>query len=120
MIRAALLGTLVACSGSPAPATPTAPAGPTCAAAAEHMVDEMAAANDPRPPDDVLNGLISLIRRRCEQDQWSSEATACLHRITSPADADQCGTLLTDAQQAALVRDQDAKNVPAPKPGETH
>ena len=77
------------------------------------MVDEMAATKDPRPPDDILNGLIDLIRVRCTEDRWSSEAISCLRRLKTAADADQCGTLLTDAQQAALVRDQDAKAVPA-------
>jgi len=76
------------------------------------MVDEMAATKDPRPPDEALNGLIALIRTRCEQDRWTSEAVACLSRIKSAADADQCGTLLTEAQQAALVQDQAAR---APK-----
>lgn len=109
VIRAVVLAVVAACARGPGPVAAPPPAGPTCAAAAEHMVDEMAAANDPRPPDDVLNGLIDLIRVRCEQDRWSSEAVACLSRIKSAADADQCGTLLTDAQQAALVRDQDAK-----------
>jgi hypothetical protein len=111
VMRAAALALLAACGGSPGPAAPAKPAGPTCAAAAEHMIDEMAAAKDPRPADEVLNGLIDLVRRRCEQDQWSSEAVSCLSRITSAADADQCGTLLTDAQQDALVADQDAKAV---------
>ncbi len=110
-MRAAILAVLVAC-GPPAPVAAPASAGPTCAGAAEHMVDEMAATKDPRPPDDTLNALIGLIRGRCEQDQWSSEAIACLSRIQSAADADHCGTLLTEAQQAALVRDQDAKAVP--------
>lgn len=111
MIRAAVLAVVAACAGSAGPVAAPPPVGPTCAAAAEHMVDEMAATKDPRPPDDALNGLIELIRVRCEQDRWSSEAIACLSRITSAADADQCGTLLTPAQQAALVRDQDAKAV---------
>lgn len=112
-MRAAVLAMVAACAGSAGPvAAPPAPTGPTCAAAAEHMVDEMAATKDSRPPDDALNALIDLIRVRCEEDRWSSEAIACLSRIKSAADADQCGTLLTEAQQAALVRDQDAKAVP--------
>ena len=109
-MRAAVLAVVAACAGAPGPVAPS-PSGPTCAAAAEHMVDEMAATKDPRPPDDTLNGLIDLIRVRCEQDRWSAEAIACLSRIKSATDADRCGTLLTEAQQAALVRDQDAKAV---------
>lgn len=105
-LRAAIFGVLAACGGGQATVVPPPPAGPTCASAAEHMVDEMAATKDPRPPDETLNGLIELIRTRCEQDAWSSQAISCLSKITSAADADQCGTLLTDAQQAALVKDQ--------------
>ncbi len=111
-MRATVLAVLAAC-GAPGPVAAPAPAGPTCAAAAEHMIDEMAAAKDPRPPDDLLNRLIELIRVRCTEDRWSSEAVSCLSRIKTAADADQCGTLLTDAQQAALVRDQEAQAVPA-------
>ena len=73
---------LAACSAPPVPAAPT-PAGPTCAGAAAHMVDEMAAAKDPRPPDDTLNALINLIRTRCDQDRWSPEAVACLSTMKS-------------------------------------
>jgi hypothetical protein len=102
---------LAACGAPPKPAAPV-PAGPTCAGAAAHMVDEMAATMDPRPPDEALNALIGLIRSRCDQDRWSSEAVACLSKIKSAADADHCGTLLTDAQQAALVRDQEARSRP--------
>ncbi|MBA3454339.1 MAG: hypothetical protein H0T42_14700 [Deltaproteobacteria bacterium] len=112
-MRTAILLLLVACGGAAAPVGPPPPTGPTCAGAAEHMVDEMAAAKEPRPPDDVLNGLIDLIRVRCEQDRWSSEAVLCLSRIKTAAEADQCGTMLTDAQQAALVRDQEAKAAPS-------
>lgn len=115
MIRALiLLGTLAACPAPKSSAVP-APAGPTCAEAAQHMVDEIAATKDPRPPDESLNHMIGLIRTRCEQDQWSSQAVGCLASIKSLADADQCGTLLTDAQQANLVKDQDAKPRPNPE-----
>jgi hypothetical protein len=115
VIRALLLlGTLAACPAAKSSEAPK-PAGPTCAEAAQHMVDEMAATKDPRPPDESLNAMIGMIQKRCSQDQWSSQAIACLAQIKSLADADQCGTLLTEAQQANLVKDQDAKPKPAPE-----
>jgi len=115
VIRAVvLIGTLAACPAAKSSEAPR-PAGPTCATAAQHMVDEMAATKDPRPPDESLNAMIGLIQKRCEQDQWSSQAIACLARIKSLADADQCGTLLTEAQQANLVKDQEAKPKASPE-----
>lgn len=114
-MSAAIVGValaLAACGGPAKSAVPPKLVGPTCADAAAHMVDEMAATKDPRPPDETLNALIGLIRTRCDQDRWSPPAVACLSTMTSAADADRCGTLLTDAQQAALVRDQDAKSAP--------
>ena len=101
-------GLLVACGPSKAAEAPR-PAGPTCASAAAHMVDEMAAGKDPRPPDETINALIELIRVRCQQDRWTAEAVACLDAMTSAADADHCSSMLTEDQQAALVRDQDAR-----------
>src|SRR5665647_379827 len=69
---AVMIAVLAACGPPPKPAAPPK-SGPTCADAAAHMVDEMAATKDPRPPDEALNGLIALIRTRCEQDRWTSE-----------------------------------------------
>lgn len=112
VMRVAIVVPALAGCGAPSRPLVTAPAGPTCADAAAHMVDEMAATKDPRPPDETLNGLITLIRTRCDADRWSSEAVACLSTMKSATDADRCGTLLTDAQQAALVRDQEAKSHP--------
>jgi len=115
VIRALLLlGMLAGCPAAKPPEAPK-PAGPTCANAAQHMVDEMAAAKDPRPPDDRLNAMIAMIENRCEQDQWSSQAIACLSKIKSLADADQCGTFMTQAQQDNLVRDQEAKPKATPE-----
>jgi len=101
-------GVFAGCGPSKAAETPM-PATPTCAGAAAHMVDAMAAGKDPRPPDETINALIALIRGRCEQDRWTPEAVACLNAMASAADADRCSTLLTEDQQAALVRDQDAR-----------
>ena len=48
------------------------------------------------------------MKERCEQDGWSAEATKCLIAMTSVQDAEPCARLMTDAQQAALVRDESA------------
>lgn len=72
------------------------------------MVDNLAANLDPRPPDEVMNKQIALVRTRCEQDAWSPEAVKCLADMKNLDEANHCATLLTEAQQAALVRDQDA------------
>jgi hypothetical protein len=109
---------LAGCGGAPAPTESPATAGPTCSGAAEHVVDAMVATMDPRPPDEAVNKLIKLIRVRCEADQWTAAARSCLAQMRSAADADRCGTLLTEAQQAALVRDQEASPALATPTGE--
>jgi hypothetical protein len=104
-----VVASLLGCHSAPPPAEP-APPPPSCKGAAEHMVDELVAGKDPPPPDDIVNAYIELIRTRCEADAWSVPAQDCFMRIHSLADADTCGTLLTQAQQDALVRDQGAAN----------
>src|SRR5690606_6637530 len=90
------------------------------ATTAGHMVDLLASQQDPAPPDEATSSLIDMIRTRCEADRWTAEARACLAKIATPQDADACGALLTEEQQANLVRDQQARSdVPggAPEPG---
>jgi len=60
-------------------------------------------------PTEEADALRNLIRERCEHDDWSAEATRCLIAMTQLADAAPCAKLLTDDQQAALVRDQQAR-----------
>ena len=67
------------------------------------MIDELVAGKDPRPPDDVINKQIAIIRDHCETDGWSEQARACFVKMKTMADADQCGTYLTAGQQAALA-----------------
>ncbi|HEY4058386.1 MAG TPA: hypothetical protein VGM39_17355 [Kofleriaceae bacterium] len=92
---------MCACGPSAEPAAPTAPV-PTCTSAAEHIIDELVAGKDPRPPDDAINGQIKIVREHCEKDAWSEQARACFTRMKGLADADQCGTYLTPEQQTAL------------------
>ena len=106
-----LLVALVACSHGDAP-PPAAPKGPTaCERAADSMVGAMLArlpASD--APTEQADALRRLIRVRCEQDGWSAEATRCLIAMQKLDDAAPCATLLTDDQQAALVRDQEGQS----------
>jgi len=102
---------LMACHHADAPA-PVAPKGPTpCARASDSMVQTML---DRLPakaelPTEQADAIRNLIRERCEQDGWSAEATRCLIAMKRQDDAEACAKLLTDDQQAALVRDQEAQ-----------
>jgi hypothetical protein len=123
----ALLG-LAACHPAEPPVAP-APKGPTaCARASDTMVQTMLdrLSSQGPPPTEAADALRNLIRERCEQDGWSAEATRCLIAMTSVKDAEPCARLMTDEQQAALVRDEtalfgpaDARATPAsaPAPG---
>ena len=109
---------LAACGQAAPP--PAAPKGPTaCARASDSMVGAMLSrlpAADP-PPVEEADALRNLIRERCEQDGWSADATRCLIAMKELADAEPCAKLLTDDQQAALVRDQEAQRGSAAAPG---
>jgi len=111
-----LAAAVVACGGAVPPPAP--PPGPTaCARAADNMVAVVLArlAASDAPPTEAADGLRNLIRERCETDGWSAEATRCLIAMKQQADAEPCAASLTSDQQAALVRDQQARS-PAPAP----
>lgn len=101
---------LIGCSHAEPP--PVAPKGPTaCARAADAMVQTMLdrLSTKDATPTEAADGLRNLIRERCEADAWSPEATKCLAAMKTTDDAEPCAKLLTEAQQAALVRDQEQK-----------
>jgi hypothetical protein len=107
---AVALMTLAACP-PPAPPRAAAPKGPTrCERASDNLVQAMVARlprADPVPTE-TADALRNLIRERCEQDAWSDDATRCLIAMKRTEDAGPCAQLMTDAQQAALVRDEEA------------
>lgn len=110
MRRSWILVIAIAC-GTPAP-PPAAPRGPTgCERASDSMVLAMLARlpAGATPPTEEADALRNLIRERCERDGWSAEATQCLIAMKQLEDAAPCAKLLTDEQQAALVRDQEAQ-----------
>ncbi|MBA3391519.1 MAG: hypothetical protein H0T89_02690 [Deltaproteobacteria bacterium] len=89
----------------------------TCVMVAEAMVGALVATKEPRPGDDVIATFTTLIRTRCDEDQWTADARQCLATMTTRAEAERCSTLMTEAQQANLVRDQQAKfGEPEPEP----
>lgn len=98
---------------------PAAPKGPTpCARAADTMVKTMLdrLTHQDAPPTEQADAMRNLIRTRCEQDAWSAEATKCLIDMKTQDDAGPCAQLLTDDQQAALVRDEQAQFPAKPAP----
>lgn len=110
VLSGALVVALVACRHAEAP-PPAAPSGPTaCERASDSMVGAMLARlPSADAPTEQADALRNLIRVRCEQDGWSAEATRCLIAMQRIDDAAPCAKLLTDDQQAALVRDEDAR-----------
>ncbi|HEX2689867.1 MAG TPA: hypothetical protein VHN14_24780 [Kofleriaceae bacterium] len=108
--------TLVACHHADAP-TPVAPKGPTqCARASDSMVQAMLDRLPAKgtPPTEEADALRNLIRERCEQDDWSAEAIQCVIAMKRLEDAVACAKHLTEGQQAALVRDEEARFGAAP------
>ena len=112
---AVTLAALGACHSAEPPAAPTAKGPTACARASDSMVQTMLdrLSKDGPPPTEAADALRNLIRERCEQDGWSAEATKCLIAMTSVKDAEPCARLMTDAQQAALVRDESSLFGPA-------
>jgi hypothetical protein len=84
----------VGCGGKPEP----------CAAVAEHavsLVHLLGSAAD--YPDDPRAPLRSMIIRRCEQDDWSNDARACMVEAKQLDDFHACDVKLTPEQQGALA-----------------
>ena len=97
-----------ACGGGGAnqPAQPEPAPAPACTAVADAMVTQMLEGRERQGIEDTVDGFTALIRVRCEEDRWTAEARQCLATMRTRADAERCSTLLTDEQQANLVRDQ--------------
>ncbi len=109
-MRAFLFVVLAACGGGGGkPAEKPASPAVSCAAASDGMTGFLVAGMDPKPPDDAADSLRALIRERYDQDGWSPEARRCLKDMKTADDANVCGTLLTDDQQAKLVAAQAEK-----------
>ena len=109
--------TVAAAACHPDPPPPAAPRPPSaCARASDRMVQTMlehlssrdAKAAD-APPTEAADAMRNLIRERCERDAWAPDAVQCLIAMKSQDDANACAQRMTEDQQAALVRDEQAQ-----------
>ncbi len=111
---------LASCGGTTKSAVPLMDPAPECSAVADRMVEQMLTGKVPRPGRETVDGIKTIISTRCEADAWTASAKRCLVTMKNEADADRCAGLLTDEQQAALVRDERARSnsqeVPAAAP----
>ena len=111
-MRAWILSFVAVVACHPDPPQPAAPKGPSaCARASDTMVQTMLArlSTQDSPPTEAADAMRNLIRERCEHDGWSPRAVQCLIAMKSQDDAAACARLMTDDQQAALVRDEQAQ-----------
>ncbi|MBA3501914.1 MAG: hypothetical protein M4D80_12230 [Myxococcota bacterium] len=109
-MRTALIALVLAACGGSSKSSTMAKAGPTCGDVANSMVAMMAEGKESTKAFvDAKEGFVTIIRTRCTDDVWTAEAKQCLATMKSRDDAERCGTLLTEQQQANLVRDQKAK-----------
>src|SRR6185295_2999847 len=104
-VKRLLLVLLVGCGGGKSTATPKAV---TCGDVADAMIGMMLG-DGKEPPKETIDGFKAIIRTRCDEDAWTTEARQCLAKMKSHADAESYSKLLTDEQQAKLVADEKAK-----------
>ena len=97
---------VIACGGGQKPKEPPAP---TCAQVAGAMVQQMLATKQQPPPQETADMIKDIITTSCDRDAWSDAARRCLAAMKTEEDADRCAAQLTDAQQAALVREEKAR-----------
>ena len=85
---------------------------PSCSQVADGMVAQMLATKQQPPPQETADMIKDIIHTSCDRDAWSEPARRCLAAMKTEDDADRCAPLLTDAQQAALVREEKARMPP--------
>jgi hypothetical protein len=98
---------LVACSAPRKEPPPPPRPATSCEAAADGMIALLVKHQSEKPPEDAVDKLRVLITTRCREDRWTPEAQGCLARLETAQDASTCSTLLTDEQQAGLVKAQE-------------
>ena len=113
---------LAACGGGSKSSSTTPKKAPvTCATTADGMMAMMMEGKEGNKErvEEAADGFKAIIRTRCEQDSWTAEAQQCLSTMKTRTDAERCSTMLTEEQQANLVRDQKAKyGAGSPSPDE--
>ena len=109
-MRTAVIALVLAACGGSSKSSTMAKAGPSCSDVANSMVAMMAEGKESTKAFvDAKEGFVTIIRTRCDEDAWTPDAKQCLATMKSREDAERCSTLLTEQQQANLVRDQKAK-----------
>jgi hypothetical protein len=83
---------------------PPAPAE-TCRTAGTKLIELVVAGQDPAPPDDAVNKLITLVEKRCETDGWKQDARSCFSKVKSVEEADVCTKTLSEQELANLSND---------------
>ena len=76
-----------------------------CAAAVEHSMELSRAEMQKMGTDDkTLQKLVDVGTLRCQEDEWSAEALACMTDAPTMTDAQLCYGKLTAEQQAKMTR----------------
>lgn len=100
---AASRGTASGGAGATSPAAGAPADGPSCDAAATHIVQVIAAERGGRFVEEAP-AMTEVVRTRCTADGWSAEARRCLVAATARDAARDCVEKLTPEQQDALQR----------------
>jgi len=120
MKRCGLVVTLVLGCSSHQAAAPktTATAAPVsqCAQVAEHLVSEMAGAQQASPEE--VDPYRNLLEKRCNEDKWSADLQKCLLASKTLQENKPCESMFTEEQNANLERDGKAAENAATKPAQ--
>lgn len=100
---AASRGTASGGAGATSPAATSPADGPSCDAAATHVVEVIAAERGGRFREEAP-AMTEVVRTRCTADGWSAEVRRCLAAATERDAARDCVEKLTPEQQDALQR----------------
>ena len=104
MTKSLLAVVLLACSHPAPPAKPAneAPAAATCAAVGDHLTSILKASKE--APQEDIDRIGAIIVKHCTNEVWSEDARGCLVKATMET-VENCESLLTQAQQAAINDD---------------
>jgi hypothetical protein len=118
-----VLAFVLGCGGSraaaPPPTTEAKPAaGPSCARAADHVVELMTQLAKDAPPEKVAHFKDEFVKH-CDGDKWSVEMQTCVVDAKRQEDFEKCDSFLTPAQKQALAGadgDEEPDAQPPPPP----
>ncbi|MFN0249738.1 MAG: hypothetical protein ACKV2T_22845 [Kofleriaceae bacterium] len=85
--------------------TPPPAAAETCRTAGTKLIELVVAGQDPAPPDEAVNKLITLVEKRCNTDGWKQDARSCFSKVKSVEEADVCTKTLSNQELANLSND---------------